>query len=46
MEVFNDSFQCEDLKAAIRKFKNRWYTASLKELNDIKEQNYGKFMKI
>ena len=45
LDIFNDCFPYENKKPTKRRFKNKWYTASLKDLNDIKERNYGKYIK-
>ena len=45
LSVFNDSFPYEDLKPCKYSFKNAWYNQGLKELNDLKERNYRKYIK-
>ena len=45
LSVFNDSFPYEDLKPRKHIFKNAWYNQGLKELNDLKERNYRKYIK-
>ena len=42
LKVFNESFPLEDEKMKKVKFKRKWYTNDLKELNDLKERNYAK----
>ena len=44
LKVFDDCFPYEDIKPSKKRFKNDWYTADLKDLNDIKERNYNRFI--